>query len=66
MYYLEPYGRLVGQRLSRMYLDKKNLHLLLVCGLFGTAPLWALELKEAEITTIKNIVEHDSGTRFTP
>jgi hypothetical protein len=44
-----------------MYLDKKNLHLLLVCGLFGTAPLWAVELKEAEITALKNIVEHDTG-----
>jgi hypothetical protein len=42
-------------------LDKKNLHLLLVCGLFGTAPLWAVELKEAEITALKNIVEHDTG-----
>jgi hypothetical protein len=52
---------LVGQRLSRMYLDKKNLHLLLVCGLFGAAPLWAVELKEAEITALKNIVEHDAG-----
>jgi len=61
MYYFEPYGRLVGQRLSRMYLDKINLHLLLVCGLFGTAPLWAVELKEAEITALKNIVEHDTG-----
>jgi hypothetical protein len=44
-----------------MYLDKKNLHLLLVCGLFGAAPLWAVELKEAEITALKNIVEHDAG-----
>ena len=50
-----------GQRLSRMYLDKKNLYLLLICGLFGTAPLWAVELKEAEITALKNIVEHDTG-----
>ena len=61
MYYFEPYGHLVGQRLSRMYLDKIILHLLLVCGLFGTAPLWAVELKEAEITALKNIVEHDTG-----
>jgi len=44
-----------------MYLDKIILHLLLVCGLFGTAPLWAVELKEAEITALKNIVEHDTG-----
>ena len=44
-----------------MYLDKINLHLLFVCGLFGTAPLWAVELKEAEITALKNIVEHDTG-----
>jgi hypothetical protein len=49
-----------------MFLDKINLHLLLICGLFGTAPLWAVELKEAEITTIKNIVEHDSGTGPAP
>ena len=44
-----------------MYLGKKNLHLLLVCGLFGTAQLSAVELKEAEITALKNIVEHDTG-----
>ena len=44
-----------------MYLGKKNLYLLLVCGLFGAAPLWAVELKEAEITALKNIVEHDTG-----
>ena len=44
-----------------MYLVKKNLHLLFVCGLFGAAPLWAVELKEAEITALKNIVEHDTG-----
>ena len=44
-----------------MYLAKKNLHLLFVCGLFGAAPLWAVELKEAEITALKNIVEHDTG-----
>lgn len=37
------------------------MHFLLVCGLFGTAPLWAVELKEAEITALKNIVEHDTG-----
>jgi hypothetical protein len=44
-----------------MYLGKINLHLLFVCGLLGTAPLWAVELKEAEITALKNIVEHDTG-----
>ncbi|NBQ56614.1 MAG: hypothetical protein EBU36_08275, partial [Verrucomicrobia bacterium] len=44
-----------------MYLDKINLHLLFFCGLLGTAPLWAVELKEAEITALKNIVEHDTG-----
>ena len=44
-----------------MYLGKINLHLLLVCGLFATARLWAVELKEAEITALKNIVEHDTG-----
>ena len=44
-----------------MYLAKKNLHLLFLCGLFGVAPLWAVELKEAEITALKNIVEHDTG-----
>jgi hypothetical protein len=44
-----------------MYLGKINLHLFWVCGLFGTAPLWAVELKEAEITALKNIVEHDTG-----
>lgn len=30
-------------------------------GLFGVAPLMAVELKEAEITALKNIVEHDTG-----
>ena len=44
-----------------MYLGKINLHLLLVCGLFATARLSAVELKEAEITALKNIVEHDTG-----
>ena len=44
-----------------MYLVKRILHLFLVCGLFGAAPLWAVELKEAEITALKNIVEHDTG-----
>ena len=44
-----------------MYLVKRNLHLLLVYGLFGAAPLWAVEFKEAEITALKNIVEHDTG-----
>ena len=44
-----------------MYLAKKNLHLLFVCGLFGAASLRAVELKEAEITALKNIVEHDMG-----
>ncbi|NDB95468.1 MAG: hypothetical protein EBZ78_04845, partial [Verrucomicrobia bacterium] len=44
-----------------MYLGKKNLGVLLVSGLIGTAPLSAVELKEAEITALKNIVEHDTG-----
>ena len=42
-------------------MGKINLHLLLVCGLFATARLSAVELKEAEITALKNIVEHDTG-----
>jgi len=44
-----------------MYLDKKILHLFLGWALIGTAPLLAVELKEAEITALKNIVEHDTG-----
>ena len=44
-----------------MYLDKKILHLFLGCALIGTAPLLAVELKEAEITALKNVVEHDTG-----
>ena len=44
-----------------MYLDKKILHLFLGWALIGTAPLLAVELKEAEITALKNVVEHDTG-----
>ncbi|NBR72588.1 MAG: hypothetical protein EBT75_10965, partial [Proteobacteria bacterium] len=44
-----------------MYLSKKILHVFFVFGLFGSVRLWAVELKEAEITALKNIVEHDTG-----
>ena len=44
-----------------MYLGKINLHLFWVWALIGTAPLLAVELKEAEITALRNVVEHDAG-----
>ncbi|MDA0858919.1 MAG: FecR family protein [Verrucomicrobia bacterium] len=34
--------------------------------LAGTGFCWAAELKEAEITTLKNLVEHDPGTGAAP
>ena len=44
-----------------MYLGKINIHLFWVWALIGTAPLLAVELKEAEITALRNVVEHDAG-----
>ena len=44
-----------------MRMSKQILQFVFVFGFFGSGGLWAVELKEAEITALKNIVEHDMG-----
>jgi len=65
-YFFEPFGLFGGQRLNGMIFGR---HLFISFFLFsfgGSMGFAATEFKDAEITTLKNIVEHDAGQGAAP
>jgi len=64
--FFEPIGLFGGQRLNRMIFGKHRFISLFLFSFGVSLGLAATEFKDAEITTLKNIVEHDAGQGPTP
>jgi FecR protein len=65
--FFEPIGFFGGQRLNHMSFGHQRFIPLFFVFSFGTSlGIAATEFKDAEITTLKNIVEHDAGQGAAP
>jgi len=64
--FFEPNGFFGGQRLNRMSLGRHRFIPLFLFSFGVSLGFAATEFKDAEITTLKNIVEHDAGTGAAP
>ena len=65
-YFFEPFGFFGGQRLNRMIFGHQRFIPFVLLSLGVSLGFAATEFKDAEITTLKNIVEHDAGQGPTP
>jgi FecR protein len=64
--FFEPFGLFGGQRLNRMNFGYQHFIPLFVFSFGISFGFSATEFKDAEITTLKNIVEHDAGQGAAP
>jgi hypothetical protein len=65
-YFFEPFGFFGGQRLNRMIFGHQRFIPFVLLSFGVSLGFAATEFKDAEITTLKNIVEHDAGQGPTP
>ena len=65
-YFFEPFGLFGGQRLNRMNFGYHRFIPLFLFSFGVSFGFAATEFKDAEITTLKNIVEHDAGQGAAP
>jgi len=65
-YFFEPFGLFGGQRLNRMNFGYHRFIPLFLFSFGFSFGFAATEFKDAEITTLKNIVEHDAGQGAAP
>jgi len=65
-YFFEPFGFFDGQRLNRMIFGHQRFIPFVLLSFGVSLGFAATEFKDAEITTLKNIVEHDAGQGPTP
>ena len=65
-YFFEPFGLFSGQRLNRMIFGLQRFIPLVLLSFGVSLGFAATEFKDAEITTLKNIVEHDAGQGAAP
>jgi len=65
-YFFEPFGLFGGQRLNRMNFGYHRFIPLFLFSFGASFGFAATEFKDAEITTLKNIVEHDAGQGASP
>jgi len=65
-YFFEPFGLVGGQRLNRMIFGRYHFISFFLFSLGVNMGIAATEFKDAEITTLKNIVEHDAGQGAVP
>ena len=65
-YSFEPFGLFSGQRLNRMIFGHQRFIPLVLLSFGVSLGFAATEFKDAEITTLKNIVEHDAGQGAAP
>jgi len=65
-YFFEPFGFFDGQRLNRMIFGCHRFIPFVLLSFGVSLGFAATEFKDAEITTLKNIVEHDAGQGPTP
>ena len=65
-YFFEPFGLYGGQRLYRMSSGYQRFIPLFIFSFGVSFGFTATEFKDAEITTLKNIVEHDAGQGAAP
>ena len=65
-YFFEPFGLYGGQRLNRMIFGQHRFISLFLFSFGASLGFAATEFKDAEITTLKNIVEHDAGQGAAP
>jgi hypothetical protein len=65
-YFFEPFGFFGGQRLNRMIFRHQRFIPFVLLSFGVSLGFAATEFKDAEITTLKNIVEHDAGQGPTP
>ncbi|NBR96885.1 MAG: hypothetical protein EBT48_04695, partial [Verrucomicrobia bacterium] len=65
-YFFEPFGFFGGQRLNRMISGHQRFIPFILLSFGVSLGFAATEFKDAEITTLKNIVEHDAGQGAAP
>jgi hypothetical protein len=65
-YFFEPFGFFGGQRLNRMIFGHQRFIPFILLSFGVSLGFAATEFKDAEITTLKNIVEHDAGQGAAP
>jgi FecR protein len=65
-YFFEPFGLFGGQRLNHMIFARYRFISFFLFSLGVNMGIAATEFKDAEITTLKNIVEHDAGQGAVP
>ena len=65
-YFFEPFGLFSGQRLNRMIFGCHRFIPFFLLSFGVSLGFASTEFKDAEITTLKNIVEHDAGQGAAP
>ena len=65
-YFFEPFGLFGGQSFNRMIFGQQRFISMLLLSFGVSLGFAATEFKDAEITTLKNIVEHDAGQGAAP
>ena len=64
--FFEPNGFFGGQRLNRMIFGQQRFISMFLFSFGVSFGFASTEFKDAEITTLKNIVEHDAGQGAAP
>jgi hypothetical protein len=65
-YFFEPFGLFGGQSFNRMIFGQQRFISMFLFSFGVSLGFAATEFKDAEITTLKNIVEHDAGQGAAP